>query len=52
MYSREKVRGPLVDVPLVRSGVLTTGIGKYSMENAIALRAHAALDGLDQGKLL
>jgi len=26
--------------------------GKYSMESAIALRAHAALDGLEQGKLL
>lgn len=41
-----------VSLPLVQFRVLTTRIGKYSMENAIALRAHAALDGLEQGKLL
>jgi len=33
-------------------GLLTTRIGKYSLESAISVRAHAALDGLEQGKVL
>lgn len=32
--------------------LLTVRIGKYSLENAITVRAHAALDALEQGKPL
>jgi hypothetical protein len=32
--------------------VLTIRTGKYSLESAISVRAHAALDALEQGKLL
>jgi hypothetical protein len=31
---------------------LTLCLGKYSLENALNVRAHAALDGLEQGQLL
>lgn len=34
------------------SRVLTERTGKYSLENATSVKAHAALDGLEQGKLL
>jgi hypothetical protein len=34
------------------SRALTIRTGKYSLESAISVKAHAALDGLEQGKLL
>lgn len=43
---------PMRHCPSDTPWALTIRIGKYSMESAITVKAHAALDGLEQGKLL